>query len=155
MFIGHLPGAYVALNLITPQASRVFMTAALVGSVLPDVDMLWFYLVDGRQTHHHDFITHRPAVWALLGLIGLLWPAGRAVLTGLAIGGLIHMALDSIVGSIAWAWPVSTAAHPLVVVPASQDWWVMSFVLHWTFAVELVLCALAVTLWITRRKRQT
>jgi inner membrane protein len=57
------------------------------------------------------------------------------------------MALDSIAGQIAWGWPATHHAAPLVAVPATQDWWVMSFLLHWTFTVELVICAAALLVW--------
>ena len=44
---------------------------------------------------------------------------------------------------IAWGWPVDQQRFLLVEVPAAFDWWVWSFVLHWTFLAELGICAWA------------
>ncbi len=150
MFIAHLPAAYL-LSHCHPTLSRL-RPAFLVGALLPDADMLVFYLWDHGSVHHHDYLTHRPIVWAALLGIGLIrrsswWGRQAAVIS---IGALTHLMLDSIAGNIAWGWPVTAAARPLIAVPATQDWWVMSFVLHWTFAVEILICLLA--LWVLPRR---
>lgn len=155
MFIAHLPAAYLALRATRTAQYRPFSTAFLVGGVLPDIDMLWFHLLDGRQTHHHDYLTHRPMLWLALVLISALLLRGRLrwVGVGLGAGGLLHLALDSIAGRIAWLWPFSDAAAPLVTVPASHSWWVYSFLTHWTFAVEVLLCLVALVLFVTAHRR--
>ena len=99
--------------------------------------------------HHHSYLTHRPALWLSLLVVALLvrrWHLGAA-LSAQSLGAVLHMALDSIAGQIAWGWPATHHAAPLVAVPATQDWWVMSFLLHWTFTVELVICAAALLVW--------
>jgi len=53
------------------------------------------------------------------------------------------MALDSIAGSIAWGWPLSAAAYPLVVVHPTHGHWILSFLNHWTFKVEIALTLIA------------
>ena len=55
-------------------------------------------------------------------------------------------------GAIAWGWRLSNAAHPLGVVPATQNHWVLSFVLHWTFLVVIGLCLLAAIVFRTQRR---
>lgn len=150
MFIAHLPAGYIAAQLT--RHKWVFW-GVMAGSILPDLDMLWFYLVDGAQIHHHSYLTHRPALWAFVLIVGLTLRkrAFGFFLTGVGFGGLLHMMLDSIVGAIAWGWPLTDANAPLVVVPATRDWWVMSFLTHWTFLVEIVICAVAFTLWLRQR----
>ena len=149
MFIGHLPAAYVVARLTSHKTTKSERLAFLIGSILPDVDMIWFYLIDNRQTHHHNYLTHKPAVWLTVLVIGLLFRSQKLgrVAIAVGLGGLLHMGLDSIVGQVTWLWPFSSFAHPLVTVPATQPWWVMSFVLHWTFAVEVVLTIWALILW--------
>lgn len=149
MFVAHLPAAYLAVRGLRPQTTRTVLAAVLAGSVLPDIDLLWFYLVDARQHHHHAYLTHKPALWAVLALIGC-W-RGNSVLLGVAAGALLHLLLDSIVGQVTWAWPFSDWSAPMVTVPATQDWWVASFLLHWTFAVEIAICALAAVVWYRSR----
>lgn len=128
------------------------MVAGLAGSLAPDLDMLWFYLVDGQSTHHHHYLTHRPALW-LLGLslaIMVRTPVGIAF----TAAAMLHLALDSIVGEIAWAWPFSDITAPLVIVPATQEFWLMSFLVHWTFKVEIVLTLIAasIAIWANLRR---
>ena len=145
MFVAHLPAAYLAVRAIRPDVTRTVMAAVLAGSVLPDIDLVWFYLVDARQHHHHDYLTHKPLVWALLALVGCV--RGSTIAIGVAAGAMLHLMLDSIAGQITWGWPLSDWAVPLVVVPATRDWWVASFLLHWTFAVELMICTAASVVW--------
>ncbi len=153
MIIGHVPVGYIAAKLSQPYVTSAFFWGLLCGSALPDAHMLWFHLVDAGQTHHHTYLTHRPALW--LALFGLGWIARDTFVRGLAIGALLHLALDSLVGQIAWAWPLTDHSAPFVIVPSTQDWWVMSFVLHWTFAIELVLLCLAMVIFcLSHRKRK-
>jgi inner membrane protein len=70
MLIAHLPAGYILGTFARnrwPGRSGV-MAAAMLGSVFPDIDMLYFHFVDGRQTHHHAYITHWPLFWAVAGL---------------------------------------------------------------------------------------
>jgi inner membrane protein len=57
------------------------------------------------------------------------------------------MVLDSIVGDIAWLAPFSDERFALFEVPAIFKPWWLNFVLHWSFALELVLVASAVYCW--------
>lgn len=149
MFIAHVPAAYIIARLTSRKTTRSTRVAFLIGSILPDIDMIWFYMVDDRQHHHHSYLTHKPILWGLVCLLGLIarrQPLGRAGFA-LGLGGLLHMALDSVVGQVTWVWPFSAYASPLVTVPATQSWWVMSFLLHWTFAIEVALTCGALYLW--------
>ncbi|WP_432722673.1 hypothetical protein R0381_001538 [Jeongeupia wiesaeckerbachi] len=68
MIIAHLPSGYVLSALILKHAPRLpasaaaIIVAGIVGALAPDFDMLWFHLVDHRQTHHHKYFTHWPLV---------------------------------------------------------------------------------------------
>ena len=157
MFIGHLPGAYLVFRATVPDIDKLAFIAAMIGAVAPDLDMLWFYLVDSRAHHHHAYLTHRPVLWLGIVLAGLLLrlrlPRAGVVLAFFGAGGMVHMMLDSIVGEIAWAWPASEATHPLVTVQATQSHWILSFLTHWTFAVEIAITLLALIVWRTTRRR--
>ena len=152
MFIAHLPATWLAFRALAPRPLPVAVLAAgLIGGIAPDIDLLWFYLFDHRQNHHHGYLTHRPALWAGFLLVGWLLRRHRpgAMLLALAAGGLLHMALDSLCGSVAWAWPLTDWARPLITVPARHDWWVLNFLTHWSFAIEV---ALVITAAFTLRK---
>lgn len=156
MFIAHIPGAYLSLKAIVRRpVSKVTMAAVLAGSVAPDLDMLWFHLVDSGQFHHHGYLTHRPAFWiTLMALGGLFYKLqGNAILLAFAFGALTHMVLDSIAGKIAWGWPFWDHAYPLVVVPATQSHWILSFLVHWVFQLEILIILLGMLVfWRAGRK---
>lgn len=134
------------------NASKLFMIGVLIGSVAPDLDIMWFYFVDGGTIHHHEYLTHRPIFWTLLLVIVGFFRL--PFLQGLGVGGLVHMLLDSIVGRITWAWPLSSKTFTLVEVPATQSHWILSFLTHWTFVVEIAitLCAIVVFVYSRRSK---
>ncbi|HEV7822952.1 MAG TPA: metal-dependent hydrolase, partial [Burkholderiales bacterium] len=69
MIIGHLPAGYLLstftyMRLGSDVVSRqVFLLAGMAGAIAPDADLLYFYLIDQRQHHHHTYFTHFPVVW--------------------------------------------------------------------------------------------
>lgn len=163
MFIAHAPSGYLLATQFVDRArtlpvrASVAVAAGVIGALAPDFDMLWFYLVDARQTHHHKYISHWPVLWLSLLLLALLWRhtrplgAGAAVLGIFSAGGLLHMVLDSVVGDIWWFAPFIDRPFALFTVPALHTPWWLNFLLHWSFALELAICVGAV---ITFRRRQ-
>lgn len=125
----------------------------MVGAIVPDLDLLYFYLVDARQTHHHHYFSHWPALWLALALLsGLCLRFHRSshwaqISLAFAHGGVLHMLLDSLVGDIWWLAPLHDQPYALFSVPARyQPWW-LSFMLHWSFLVELLICLIALRLY--------
>lgn len=166
MFIGHLPSGYVANHLLQrscwrgpDSADRLLTTCVmLAGSLAPDLDMFYFYLVDGGRTHHHLFWPHLPLAWLLIGgviaLAGLLLKSRRLLLAdaALMIAVFLHLACDTIAGGIAWWHPWS---HRLVTwfhVPATHKPWWLNFFLHWTFLFEVLVIVWAGIIFTRRRK---
>ncbi|GLK76005.1 hypothetical protein GCM10008171_12590 [Methylopila jiangsuensis] len=68
---------------------------------------------------------------------------------------LLHMALDSVAAPMTWLAPFSDATVELARVPAIHPNWIVSFLLHWTFLIELAICAVAAALWLARRRQPT
>ena len=156
MFIGHVPAGYLATRLLLGRVglqgrpARHLVGLGMAASVAPDLDLLWFYFVDDQQHVHHSFLPHLPSAWALAlgGLLAAAWVAGRsgALLVPVLVVGsnaAIHLTLDTVAGGIRWLWPVSDHEFALVSVPARFSPWYLNFVLHWTFALELVLVGVA------------
>lgn len=155
MFVAHLPAGFLLTRHLAPRLApeprqaRRLMAIGLVASVLPDIDLLYFYLVDGRQTLHHDYWTHIPAFWLLasgaavalfrIARTPVPWPAVVVLLAGV----LLHLALDTVTGGIAWLYPYDIGRVVLVDVPARFGWWVWNFVLHWSFLFEIAILAWA------------
>jgi inner membrane protein len=163
MIIGHLPAGYVLSKLLTDKLARAGINpryvsvACIIGAIAPDFDMLYFHLVDNRQHHHHTYWSHYPIVWLALLVTALVWyrfasvnsKARLAVVFSLT--GFMHLLLDSIVGDIWWIAPFFDQPYAIFTVPALYKPWWLNFILHWSFALELLLLGWAIVLW--RRTR--
>lgn len=156
MFIAHLPAGWLATRALRDAGAR---RALMVGAVAPDLDLVWWWLVDHGAVHHHRYLTHLPAVWALAALvcIATLRHGPRRVTLAFCLGVLLHIALDTVAGDVAWLWPASDRLFSLVTVPPTRGHWVWSFLTHWTFALELLVVVTAAGWWArsARRPRAT
>ncbi len=160
MFIAHLPAGYllgkaVSKAKLTYKKRLVIWTA--IGSVLPDIDMLYFYLIDNQSTHHRHYLSHWPLTWIALLLFSLAllkwWPRISVIPFAIAIGGLLHMILDSVAAPVFWLAPFSETQIELVKIPAVYDNYIWSFILHWTFLVEILICCIAIIVAFANRAK--
>lgn len=162
MFIAHIPDGYLAARAAERSGvkQRGLMAACLLGSIFPDFDLLYFYLADACQHHHHSYFIHWPVVWMGLLLLSGLWLAttrSRAAIVSIAFAGsgLLHVALDGVVGDIQLFAPWSDEYYALATVQARyQPWW-LNFFLHWSMGIELLICALAAWLFIRRLRKKS
>lgn len=153
MFIAHLPSGFLlgALAARSTRWPRYGWHAVLIGSVFPDLDMFYFYLIDGRQTLHHEYWTHLPFFWLCVACVIGWWSLGRLFLASV----FVHLVLDSVTGGILWLWPWSDASHSLITVPPTPHGWIYSFVFHWSFWAELaIVLVAAIVLHMRRREAQ-
>lgn len=156
MIIAHLPAGYLLGR--ASSAQRGVLGVVLLASILPDFDMLWFHLVDGGSVHHHRYWPHIPAFWAgaavvILPLIAVL---KRHWLLAASLGFcaiLLHLLLDTLVGDVMWLWPIRDDFFSLATVPATHAHWMLSFMLHWSFGVELLICAIATFVYLRKTPR--
>ncbi|MDA9207846.1 metal-dependent hydrolase [Octadecabacter sp.] len=150
MITAHLPSGYVVGRLWAK--APLVLPAAVLGGILPDFDMIWFYLIDDRAFHHHRYWVHIPAFWAAIAVIALplVTVCARHYLTAACAffaALLTHVCLDTIAGDIMWHWPWSTKFTHLVTIPARYESWVLNFVLHPVFVLELLIWAAAIFLF--------
>ena len=73
--------------------------------------------------------------------------SGAALALIFSINGFIHMLLDSIVGDIWWLAPVIDQPYALFTVEAVYKPWWLNFILHWSFALEILVFFWAIYLW--------
>lgn len=156
MFFGHLPAGYLCSNFLLkyreiPAGKRnTFLAIGLIGSIAPDLDMFYFYLVDHRQHWHHSYFTHWPSFW--LSVIAASWftrwfIGNRLLVYGgsiFGINGLLHLVLDTHVGRIRWLAPISDRWIFFFNVPSLHHPKILNFVFHWTFVFELALVVSAI-----------
>lgn len=154
MLTAHLPSGYLLARGL-PRDIPALMPVALVGAVFPDLDMIWFHLVDHRAFHHHYYWVHIPAFWLAVAalVLPLAWWLGHLRTAAVFFAAiLIHLILDTIGGGVMWGAPFSGRLYELVTVPARYGHWVTNFILHWTFLLELAIWAAALWLWLTRKR---
>jgi inner membrane protein len=163
VFIAHLPSGWLATRALLRAPAephrRRLLALGMFASILPDLDLLWFFFVDHRRTVHHAYLTHKPGAWliALAAAALGMWMlrARRTAWLALAVLGanvMLHLVLDSTAGGIRWLWPASEAELALSHPPALHDPWWLNFVLHWTFALELAIVAAALAALIVRKR---
>ncbi|WP_455210928.1 metal-dependent hydrolase [Kaarinaea lacus] len=167
MFIAHMPAGFLltryclrsfgSKNLNT-GALKNYMLFGLICSVLPDFDLIYFYLIDNRQHAHHSYWTHIPLFWLLLS--GLLYFGTKAVFKrklGLAcvillVNTQLHLFLDSVAGGVYWLYPLNREYYRLFNVSVQFDWWVFNFIFHWSFMFEVIIVVAAI--YVVWRDRQ-
>ncbi len=154
MFLAHLPAGYLSAVAARKCCGRRGVTAAcLAGSLFPDIDLFYCYLVDGGKVHHHLYVTHYPVLWLAALLVALvacsvpkarLWAVAAACFAGSC---LLHLGLDMLVGDIPLLAPWDMRLVALATVEAHYSPWWLNFFLHWSMLVELALISAAVVLW--------
>jgi hypothetical protein len=162
MIIGHLPAGYVLSRLGYLRFRRLidnyrkFMFWGVFGSIAPDLDMVYFHLVDGGRVHHHKYFSHYPVLWLALAVIAAVFCLGHSARgkVGIyalvfAVAGFCHLMLDTIVGDIWWFAPFVDQPFALATVPAIYKPWWLNFFLHWSFLLEIAVIVWAV--WLGRR----
>lgn len=121
---------------------------------MPDLDILWFYLIDDRQTLHHKYWIHKPIYWLGFLLIITIFlyfyrkknPIFISVVFFSNV--FLHLILDTITGKIDWLYPFSNYSLALVEVPSRYNWWVWNFVFHWTFLLEIAIILWAIVIFV-------
>jgi inner membrane protein len=158
MLIAHLPAGYLLTKFIQKvTGTKRYMRLGLIASVLPDIDMLYFNFVSSNKSHH-EFITHIPMFWFLVmffsvGLASTFIKNERKYNRALLVlfiffaNIFLHMLLDSFAAPIRWVYPFYNYSFELIHVPAKYDWWVWSFVLHWSFLAEVGIIILALSVF--------
>ncbi|MEM9582111.1 MAG: metal-dependent hydrolase [Pseudomonadota bacterium] len=150
MITAHLPSGYIAYRALKPPDPLV-LWACLIGAVFPDFDLLWFFLIDNQSIHHHRYWVHAPGFWLAVSLLvaPVLWQVGgRIRFAGFAFLGawFLHLCLDSIAGSIMWLWPFSDQFYQLTTVQPTHSHYLLSFLAHWSFTVEILIWLFALML---------
>lgn len=156
MFIAHLPAGYILGNTIARSRNaarnKLLLIFTMIGSIAPDLDLLYFYTLDNRMHSHHEYFSHMPIFWLGIGVLAglaycLKYKQAATGMLGLCLGGILHCALDTAVGGIYWMVPFSDAITRFSYVPKRYDFWVFNFIFHWYFLFELLIIAWALKLW--------
>ncbi|ALH94923.1 metal-dependent hydrolase [Acinetobacter equi] len=168
MFIAHLPSGYILAKVLQkkfktlPIHSHLFITVTMLGAIFPDIDLFYFYLIDGRSVHHHQYFLHWFAFWIPLFFIAFFcfWKSNfqskwAALASTFFLAALLHVFLDTFVGDVWLLAPFVMEPFAFFEVSARyQPWW-LNFIFHWSFAVELVICMWALIIFIKECKSKS
>lgn len=165
MFLAHTPVGYLSSKLLAKvvgadqRTTQLMLFWGMLASIIPDFDLFYFYLIDGRAHVHHSYWTHIPLFWCVVFIplvaIAYVFSQKRLMLVFSVsfLNVMLHLVLDTMAGGILWLYPLVTKYYLLVVVPSVYDWWVMNFIFHWTFAVELLLLVYSLYVFSGARKK--
>jgi hypothetical protein len=159
MIIAHLPAGYILSKLAYKGFAshidnyRAFMWRGIFGALAPDMDLLYYHLIDHRRTLHHKYFSHYPIFWLTLIIIAIglfTWKAKRQTVGCysliFAISGFAHLILDTMVGNIWWLAPFIDRPFSFVILPHRFHPWWLNMMLHWSFSIELIIVVWAVYL---------
>lgn len=151
MITAHLPSGYLLGKLLSAN-TPVVMAAVMIGAIFPDFDLLWFYLIDERAFHHHRYWVHAPGFWvmvcAILTPVLAMWNRIALKLFLFFVTGIyLHILLDAIAGGIMWLWPYSNTLFEWVTVTPTHRHFVLSFMMHWTFLLEIAVWIAAIVIF--------
>lgn len=159
MFLAHLPAGFLLTDSLCQRTrlrhwpqQRALLLAGLLGSVFPDSDILWAHWVDQNRFYHHLYWVHWPLFWLALMAGGAAlagWLRSRFIVALVLLFGLnalLHIGLDAINREVWWGMPFVKHPVKLIDVPMTHQQRLLDYVYHWTFALEVLLCA-----WALRR----
>jgi hypothetical protein len=63
----------------------------------------------------------------------------------------LHFVLDTFTGGIVWLYPFNGNTFMFFTVPPISQSWVVSFVFHWTFLIEISIVVLAAAIFVKSR----
>ncbi|MBJ8554439.1 metal-dependent hydrolase [Acinetobacter bereziniae] len=166
MFIAHLPSGYILARVLhqkfkqTKISHKAFFSIIMLGAIFPDIDLFYFYLFDHRSVHHHKYFLHWFSFWipifviALIYLVKTKYNSKIAWMFSLfASAALLHIFLDTFVGDVWLFAPFIDQPYVFFEVSARyQPWW-LNFIFHWSFFVEILICIIALILFIQKRKK--
>lgn len=165
MFIAHLPAGYLLSKYFKSKSTEyklswnMFVLIGLMGSILPDLDLFYFYLVDERQHQHHSYWSHIPIFWLSIyvftaSIFIVIQNKKMVLITTFIFAQIIlHLILDTVSGGILWGYPLSIQYFVLFNVTPQYNWWVFNFILHWSFALEAAIILFALTTYMDLKSK--
>ena len=168
MFIAHLPSGYIFAKAILARykfekiSIKTVIVTMILGAVFPDIDLVYFFLIDHQQVHHHRYFLHWPIFWIVLWLILFaslklkqckLFHTRQSFLALLfCSAAILHVILNTLAGDIWWFAPFIDQPYALFKIKAQYSPWWLNFIFHWSFWVEIFVCIIAGIIYLRSQK---
>jgi len=151
MLIAHIPAGYIISKPFNKDKKLSITLSSMIFSILPDLGLIYFYFFDSTISHR-TFFPHLPIVMLIAFMITFpfyhlkFFEKFRIYYWLFFANWFIHLVLDTITERIFWMYPFSEHGFMLIEIPAVYDHWITSFVLHWSFALEIAIVVVAIVL---------
>ncbi|MBU2710008.1 metal-dependent hydrolase [Zooshikella harenae] len=164
MFIAHLPAGYLISKYWVSKFNenkdngKLLLAIGLFSSILPDLDLIYFYWIDNQLHSHHTYWSQIPVFWLGLFLVLLLISTVtqkqiiKHIIVIAASCIILHLILDTVVGDILWLYPFNNIPYALFHINPKYRWWVLNFFLHWSFLFEIGIILVAWQRFLNTRK---
>ena len=157
MLIAHIPSGYLVAKAFKQKKKSVIISS-LIFSIWPDLGLIYFYLFDTTSIIHRQYFPHLPVVMVSVLFVTLplyrmkFFEKLRIYYQLFFVNWFIHLVLDTFTERIFWLYPLSNHGFQFIEIPATFNHWIISFVFHWSFAVELAIVAFALVLFLRARR---
>jgi inner membrane protein len=156
MIFSHAPGGFIAAFVtkrwwtrsLTKKQITILYIVSMIAAVLPDIDVIYFYLFDAT-VRHRQHITHSLflylLIWLIFYTIGFFKKSQVLKSTGfiLFIGGFFHLLLDSVTTGVPWFYPQSLRTWGLLNLPWFNFDFVYEHLFLFTLSIEVLIFLLA------------
>ena len=153
MLIAHVPAGYIVSKIMHKGNNVSFIFCSLVFSLWPDFDLIYYYFFENTKAFHHTYLPHLPITILISFLVTLPFTYLKCFKNIkiyywlFFVNWILHLLLDSFTGGILWAYPFSDKMFVLIKIPPIYQSWYISFILHWSFLIELSIITWAMILW--------
>lgn len=169
MLVCHLPAGYIAAKITEkkfwkdlPLKEKFWLYSILLFfSIFPDIDLLYFYLVNS-STSHREFITHAISPYLLISSLIYLWGKFKKnkfikwIGISIALGTITHLILDSLMASAEWLWPITSRLYGLPMIKSYFNFLaVHTFSLYFIFETLVICLGLSFYLWGKNHKKSS
>lgn len=154
MLIGHLPAGYFLTRFLIKKAklplNKLWLGLGLLGSVLPDFDIIYPILFKNSIGSHRLFFTYIPLFWVVLIIICLSlyflykkpWIKYSVLIIFANV--FLHLLLDTAFVGVRWLWPFYDGLIGVYNVGLTGGFIVPNYFEHWYWYLEIALWLLAV-----------
>ncbi len=167
MTFAHLPAGYILTKKIQSCCdSSGYLWLGLLASILPDAGIVYLFLnnVTNYRNVHHDYWTHYPLYWMIIGLTLYTlacFKNNRSDIIAITIfmsNVFLHLMLDTVTGNIKWLYPFSGEYHSLFarlsdILGLSFQYTFWKVKIYWTIILEIGIAAWAFILFMKAREQ--